>query len=606
MRMIGLKNLKMGKKITLSFAVVIICFLIAVLVTILGMNSTGSNYKSFYQNSHEAITRSSNIRINLQTAVKSVILATVEDDDSKSQAYISEANEYMNNISSEMDWFKTNYKGDLTIINKFESQMDATAEIRNQVLELAGENTKASNAQAQSILRQEYNPKVNEAIETLRAFSADVVTAGNEDFTASMRLQNILLILAVIVSVIALCIAVIMSLMLMRAVVRPVKEMQEAMEDMERGNLQVQVKYESRDELGVLAGSMRATMGFLRDVIQDEDHILTQMSDGNFDISSKISDRYVGDYKSLLEAMTKLRDNLKNTLIQINQSSDQVADGSDQVSSGAQALSQGATEQASSVEELAATINEISNNIDRNAENAKTASDKAASVKEQAGESSRRMQEMLAAMTDISSSSGEIGKIIKTIEDIAFQTNILALNAAVEAARAGAAGKGFAVVADEVRNLAGKSAEASKNTSSLIEGSLHAVERGTKIANETAQALGDVVDGVQDVAGVIDRISAASVEQASSVKQVTQGIDQISSVVQTNSATAEESAAASEELSGQAQILKNLVGQFRLMSDSEPAHDNVTSPAYIHSDYSSQTAAEVSPQPVLYGSNEKY
>lgn len=185
---------------------------------------------------------------------------------------------------------------------------------------------------------------------------------------------------------------------------------------------------------------------------------------------------------------------------------------------------------------------------------------------DKAKESSQRMKEMLTAMDDINQGSGEISKIIKTIEDIAFQTNILALNAAVEAARAGEAGKGFAVVADEVRNLAGKSADASKNTSSLIEGSLHAVERGTKIASETALALDEVVNGVEDVSAAINEISAASADQASSARQVTQGIDQISSVVQTNSATAQESAAASEELSGQAQILKNLVGQFKFGS----------------------------------------
>lgn len=216
------------------------------------------------------------------------------------------------------------------------------------------------------------------------------------------------------------------------------------------------------------------------------------------------------------------------------------------------------------MEELAATINEISNQVKSNAENAHNVNKLADDVGLKMTESNQQMQTMIEAMKEISSSSSEIGKIIKTIEDIAFQTNILALNAAVEAARAGEAGKGFAVVADEVRNLASKSAEASKNTAVLIESSILAVEKGTKIADETAHTLLESVEGAQKVTRTIDQISKASEEQASSISQITQGIDQISNVVQTNSATAEESAAASEELSGQAQILKGLISQFKL------------------------------------------
>lgn len=601
-----MKNFKMGKKIAVAFGIVILCFLISVGASIWGLSSTGSNYKAFYQNSHEAIARADNMRTSLQTTVKSVTMATIEEDTAKTQTYISSSDQYIDHIKSDMAWFSSNYKGDLTLINQFKAQLDATQDLRSQIMKLAAENTQSSNAKAQLMLTEDYNPKLDEAAQTLYQFRQNVAADGQRAFERSMGMQEIFMIVSVIIFVIALCVAVIMSLKLMGAVVKPVREMQNAMENMEEGNLQVQVNYQSRDELGVLADSMRGTLNFLQDVVKDVDYLLTEMSNGNFDVSTRIRERYVGDYSSLLESIRKMKNNLNSTLTQINHSADQVSDGSEQVSAGAQALSQGATQQASSVEELAATINEISDAVDRNAEHARTASEKASSVKGQAGESSRRMQEMLSAMTDISNSSGEIGKIIKTIEDIAFQTNILALNAAVEAARAGAAGKGFAVVADEVRNLAGKSADASKNTSALIEGSLHAVDRGTKIANETAQALEEVVDGVQDVAAVIDQISMASVDQASSVKQVTQGIEQISNVVQTNSATAQESAAASEELSGQSQILKNLVSQFILRSDLEAVADSsFTSPPSRAQTACSLTGIE-DYQPVPTDGRDKY
>ena len=577
-----MRDFKIAKKLTAVFAIIIACFCIAVVATILGMNSVGNSYESFYENSHEAIVRSSNIRIQLQTAIKNVSLVTVDSNATNTNAYVSETEEAMNTVTTELEWFRNNYEGDLSLLNQFESKMNAVKDLRNKISNLALENTAASNASAQQLLTGEYNPKVNDAIEDLRSFADSVDVLGQKDFDTSIRVRNMLLIVATLLSVAAIVIAVILALMLIRAIVPPIREIQKGMEEIEAGNLNVQLKYESRDELGQLSDSVRGMVDSLKAIIHDEDYLFAEMGNGNFDVQTRIAEKYVGDFTSILTSIVKLRDNLNSTLMQINQSADQVSAGSDQVSSGAQALSQGATEQASSVEELAATINEISGNVKANAENAREASRKAAQVKDQAGESSRRMQEMLSAMTDISSSSGEIGKIIKTIEDIAFQTNILALNAAVEAARAGAAGKGFAVVADEVRNLAGKSADASKNTSALIEGSLHAVDRGTRIANETADALNQVVDGVQSVTVTIDNISRASDDQAVSIGQVTQGIDQISSVVQTNSATAEESAAASEELSGQAQILKNLVGQFRLKTDGTGARGSQPAPAPVH------------------------
>lgn len=286
------------------------------------------------------------------------------------------------------------------------------------------------------------------------------------------------------------------------------------------------------------------------------------MASGDFTIEMDMD--YLGEFASIKDSGNKIIGTLNDALSQIHRASNQVASGSEQVSSGAQSLSQGATEQASSIEELAATINELSEQVKQTAQNSGDINVLVEAAGNGVEGSNQQMKEMMSAMTRINESSSEIEKIIKTIEDIAFQTNILALNAAVEAARAGTAGKGFAVVADEVRSLASKSAEAAKDTTVLINHSLEAVAEGTRIARETQSSLLNVVEKAQKITVGMAKITEAASMQAEGIAQVTTGVDQISSVVQTNAATAEESAATSQELSSQSSLLKDLVGRFRL------------------------------------------
>lgn len=381
-----------------------------------------------------------------------------------------------------------------------------------------------------------------------------------------MRELNILTWIVVILAAAAIVIlsAAIYTLV-SQAIIKPVKEINQVACRIADGQLNEKITYHSMDEFGELADNFNKTVLQLRNYVGYIDEItvvLDEIAEG--DLSFRLHLDYTGDFARIKSSLQRISESLNETMSQIYRVSSEVAMGSDHVSSGAQALSQGTTQQASAIEELAATINEISDQIKENAQSAKLARETSEGTSREVEESNLHMTEMISAMENISQKSGEISKIIKTIEDIAFQTNILALNAAVEAARAGEAGKGFAVVADEVRNLAGKSAEAAKNTTLLIEETVRAVAEGSGIADTTGQSLIGVVEGTKQVTSLIEQISDASERQAQNVAQVTLGMDQISSVVQTNSATAEESAAASQQLSGQASALKKSVEKFKL------------------------------------------
>jgi len=349
------------------------------------------------------------------------------------------------------------------------------------------------------------------------------------------------------------------------AISRPIKKITKAAKQIAGGDFDVEIDVKSKDEVGQLAAAFNLTIDRLvnyQGYINEISDTLLAVSDG--DLTTELQREYVGQFEKVKINTEAMLQNLNATLSQINQAAEQVDSGSDQVSNGAQALSQGATEQASAIEEVSSEITDLAIQIRQIAEKASLVSEQAEVSGRVLESSNKEMNQMIAAMNQISLRSSEISKIIKMIDDIAFQTNILALNAAVEAARAGAAGKGFAVVADEVRNLAGKSTEAAKSTTILIEETLEAVKGGTTIASATARSLEESASGAKDIISFVFEVADLSEHQAAAIEQINLSIEQISAVVQTNAATAEESAAASEELSSQANLLRELIAEFKL------------------------------------------
>ena len=392
--------------------------------------------------------------------------------------------------------------------------------------------------------------------------STDINEFSNQSLTNTIKASNRVTKVVFYTTLIAIIIVIYTSLKITSHIVKPVLEVSEAANKLSNGVLDTTVTYEGNDELGVMAEGVRNTIKILNKYITYIDSILATMSKGNFNI--KIEESFIGDFENIENSLIKFSTEMSSILQKIDLVSEQVASGSEQVASGSQELAQGATEQAASVEDLSNVIKIMTDDINLNAKSAHEASSLVTRSGELLLESNEKMKNMIMAMSEISDKSNEIGKIIKTIDDIAFQTNILALNAAVEAARAGNAGKGFAVVADEVRNLAQKSAEAAKNTNILIAGTVEAVENSSKIADETAHSLLDIVEDSTKMTQMMVDIANASEKQSKAAENIKETILEISSVVQNNSATAEESSAASEELNGQSQILKDLVGEFVL------------------------------------------
>lgn len=513
-------NLKIGKKLVLSFFLVSLIAGAVGVVGITNIRSIDAKYTELYEQFGVAVGELGQVGMNFHKARTLMRDAIVHMDDPAKQQ------EVLNGIKAadvKTDEALKSFESSIQtaeLREKFSQLKERIAEynvFRDRVVEraMAGDRAGAMQALADG---SGLSGETNKLIDEIYA-DKNTLGASRSDQYSKQVDSTILTMIGIVAAAMAAAIG--LGWLISRMISRPVTRLVESANRIAEGDLSLSVDVVSKDEIGMLSS-----------------------------------------------AFAKMTDNMNEVLSQIQSASEQVSSGARQMSESSLVLSQGASEQASSVEELTASLEQIAAQTQLNADNAVQASALAEQARGNAIQGNARMREMLKAMEDINESSASISKIIKVIDEIAFQTNILALNAAVEAARAGQHGKGFAVVAEEVRNLAARSANAAKETTEMIEGSIRKVEGGTRIASETAAALDDIVEGVAQVAALVGNISHASTEQAAGVSQINQGIMQVSQVVQTNSATSEESAAASEELTGQAEMLKEQVAKFVLRRPS--------------------------------------
>ncbi len=555
-----LKDKKINEKLKTTFIYIMSLFILAVLSSFIALQITGNKIKAFYDKPFVNSVLQLEIRKDTQIVVKNILLAVTTEDQNKSVQYINEANKYTQSVTDNIEKLESNFDNK-ELLEQLKNERAVQTRIRDELIKLVNENKKE---EAIALYNSEYEKELNNLQDTLVKIGDYAKNNAERNYHSAITTKNITFIVLILISIGSIVSCIYMVFGLVKLLTKPIVELEEAAKKLEKGILDVEIKFESQDELGILANSFRNTCSFLKTIVLDINEILGELSDGNFNVNSSRLEHYIGDFSTTKDSIQKIIESLNYTFFEIKEATVQVKGGAEQVAETSQTISEGATEQASAIEELTASLGEVNEKVQNSVKHAKETNVITSELGVQIEESNEKMNEMVKAMEEIDNSSRNIREIINTIASISEQTNLLALNAAIEAARAGESGKGFAVVAEEVRKLAEESSQAVKDTAELIESSIKSVEKGKIIADTTAVSLKEAVKKTEEAVKLVDNISNISEVQAVSINQINGGIDQIADVVQSNSAIAEESAAASEELSAQADTLESMINRFKL------------------------------------------
>lgn len=552
-------RMKLGKYLLTVFAIVIVLSGVITAVGISGLTVSGANMDTLIEKTLAAESAVKTSRIETNVAARVLREMIIENDSSKFAAHGERISAALVTIREQIEIFKNTYGTEDGLADKYEKQFNEWVSIAVKAIEQLDNGDKAG---AEKTILTECSPALDKLVEIVKEIDASTAAQRVDAEEYDQATIIFFIIVGVGLFVVVFIISVLIAIKTTKNITSTTRKINNAVDELSKGNLHTQVDYKAANEFGELSDKMNFCFTELAKYVKEIDNNMSEFANGNF--TAKVAIDFLGDFENIQTSLNGFREKINFVLSEINNVSAQVYSGSEQVTSGAQILAEGAEKQASSVEELSTSISKVSEQIADNANNSKRADELGKEVEGVINSSIKEMELMLEAIHDIEVSSEGIGKIIKVIDDIAFQTNILALNAAVEAARAGSAGKGFAVVADEVRNLAQKSAEAAKNTTGLIENSLNSVKNGTKIANDANNAFQEVAQKSAQVIEIVGNIATASESQAEAAVQISSNVNLISGVVQSNSATSEESAATSEELSGQANVLNSLINQFKI------------------------------------------